>query len=86
MLFRSSTCLLLFNVLPQDRCDTHTLTLTHTPTQDTAEDIVLQLLIDDGDAQRTKRRMLIDREFNNVGIAADKEKCLVNFATRFHDK
>jgi hypothetical protein len=54
--------------------------------QHTAEDIVLQLLIDDGDDSRTKRKMLLDRQFQHVGVAADDQRCLINLAFRFTDK
>jgi hypothetical protein len=54
--------------------------------QHTAEDILLALLIDDGDAARTKRKMLLDPQFQHVGVAADSQKCIINLATRFIDK
>ena len=46
----------------------------------------LQLLIDDGDDARTKRRMLLDRQFQFCGVAADDKRCIINLASRFHDK
>jgi hypothetical protein len=54
--------------------------------QHTAEDILLQLLIDDGDESRTKRKMLLDRQFQHVGVAADSTKFIINLAFRFTDK